>query len=54
MAITKAKQIKKNDIKKQKQAKKVATITKKPQRLKVHDVVIGTTTLSSLRSSSYS
>ena len=38
MATTKAKQIKKNDIKKQKQAKKVATTTtKKPQRLKVHD-----------------
>jgi nicotinate phosphoribosyltransferase len=38
MAITKAKQIKKNDIKKQKQAKKVATTTtKKPTRLKVHD-----------------
>ena len=38
MAITKAKQIKKNDIKKAKQAKKVATTTtKKPQRLKVHD-----------------
>lgn len=38
MAITKAKQIKKNNIKKQKQAKKVATTTtNKPQRLKVHD-----------------
>ena len=38
MATTKAKQIKKNDIKKQKQAKKVATTTtKKPTKLKVHD-----------------